>query len=135
MPLNAYSHLQAEATPFKSQFKVSYHLYEALPQHTQEEWQAEIKFDIIGTVYASDQAGSAAAKRIEASWERLWEDGRPGWTTIERMITDQTALLEMEHESKTIVAIESKTDSIASRTELPLATGLQLFMFSSKPSW
>lgn len=133
MPINEYSHVQAEATPLKSQFEVSYHLYEALPHLPQADWQAKIKFDVIGTVYDSDEIGSPAARRLEAGWERLWEDGRPDWATIERMITDETALLDTKREPKA-AEMKSKAYTPYLGTEAPMA-GLHLFIFSSKPGW
>jgi hypothetical protein len=132
MPINEYSHVSVEATPFKSKFAIAYHLYEALPYHTQDPWQAKMQLDGLGTIYDSNQAISPAAKRLEDAWERLWVDGRPDWSAIVRMMREKDSPLNPYSAEPAVVA-DAEIESLHSPTYLPVAAGLSGFMLSSKP--
>ena len=136
MPINEYSHVSVETTPFGgSEFLVSYHLYDELPYLAYDDsWKGKIKLDGLGTFYDTTAIGSPAAKRIESGWESLWEDGRPGWATIGRMITDEDAYGGAERKPK---APKLKPEAIEAqrRTDLLPLAELPIFLFSRQPKW
>lgn len=137
MPINEYSHISVEATPFSSKFEVSYHLYDALPAPAQaRNWTSKIKVDGLGTVYDSQHSGSPAAIRIEQGWERLWEDGSLGWGTIERMLTDTEPYAGTTPQpTSSKPQPKTKTKAAPRRSHLLPLAELPLFLFSRSPQW
>jgi hypothetical protein len=136
VPVNEYSHVSVEATPFGgSEFMVSYHLYDELPYLAyNNSWKGKIKIDGLGTFYDTESIGSPAAKRLERGWESLWEDGRPGWATIERMITDTDFYGGTERKPKA-PKLKSEALEAQQRTDLLPLAELPLFPFSTPPKW
>ena len=135
MPINEYSHVRFEATPLSNEFNVSYHLYDALPARTEApDWTGKIKVDGLGTVYATEETGSPAAKRIEHGWESLWADGSPTWATIERMVMDNENGETAQHQSSTTKR-KSKASRAPRRTHIMQLAELPLFLFSRAPQW
>ena len=133
MPINEYSHVRVEATPLSNEFNVSYHLYDALPTRTEApDWNGKIKVDGLGTVYASEETGSPAAKRIEHGWESLWADGSPTWATIERLALDTDEVAQNEPTTSTR---KPKAIQVPRRTHIMQLAELPLFLFSRAPKW
>jgi hypothetical protein len=133
MPINEYSHVRVEATPLSNEFKVSYHLYDALPARTEApDWTGKIKVDGLGTVYATEESGSPAAKRIEHGWESLWADGSPTWATIERLALDTD---EVAQNKPTTSTRKPKAIQVPRRTHIMQLAELPFFLFSRAPQW
>jgi hypothetical protein len=137
MPINEYSHISVEASPFSSEFEVSYQLYDALPAPAQaRNWTSKIKVEGLGTVYTSEHSGSPAATRIEQGWERLWENGFPNWGTIEHMLTDSDPYAgtapqptSSKPQPKTKTKLAPRRSHVLTLAELPP------FLFSRSPQW
>jgi hypothetical protein len=136
MPINAYSHIRLEATPLSNEFEVSYHLYDALPALADGgNWITKLKVDGLGTVYDSKETGSPAAKRLEDSWERLWVDGRPTWTTVERMVLDSEDGGVAQIQSSTTKRTSKTRHAPRRTTHIMQLAELPLFLFSRSPQW
>jgi len=134
MPINEYSHVSLEATPFETEFMLSYHLYETLPSAAfTDDWTGKIKFDLLGTVYDSEVSGSPAAKKIERGWESFWIDEQLSWTSVERFIHDET-LIDYDSTGEAPRSLSANPDAYNNKTNLPIAE-LPFFIFASPTNW
>jgi len=133
VPLNEYSHLNMEATPFDQEFRISYHLYEATPRNQYSDvWESKLKFKLIGTVYDSQKDYSPAARRIEQHWNYVWDDGFQEWSTLKELLMEGTQNGEGPEARSQHKELEAHHERRTPR--LPIAE-LSTFMFATQPKW
>ncbi len=118
-----------------SEFYISYHRYEAMPQtEFSDAWATKVKFKAIGTVYDSEKDYSPAAKRLEDNLSYVWDDGLTEWSTIEEL------MLKVSEENEAVPTFSKKQASKPRESESPASALLPMaelstFMFATKPGW